>query len=82
VKTADTRGVGRDDIVLDENFIPKTEGRGRCLTEHGGIIREYYRDAASAANLIEDFALNHLQLNGILLRTLAARHATLRGIPL
>lgn len=40
------RGVGRDNSVLDENFIPKTEGQVRCRTELGDIIREYYRDAA------------------------------------
>jgi putative transposase len=40
------RGVGRDNSVLDESFIPRTEGAVRCRTELGGLIREYYRDAA------------------------------------
>ena len=40
------RGVGRDNTVLDENFVPKTEGRIRCKTELGGILKSYYREAA------------------------------------
>ena len=40
------RGVGRDNTVLDENFVPQTEGRVRCKTELGGILKSYYREAA------------------------------------
>jgi putative transposase len=40
------RGVGRDNTVLDEDFVPKTEGRIRCRTELGGILKSYYREAA------------------------------------
>ena len=40
------RGVGRDNTVLDEAFVPKTEGAVRCKSELGGLIKSYYRDAA------------------------------------
>ena len=40
------RGVGRDNTVLDENFVPNTEGRVHCKTELGGILKSYYREAA------------------------------------
>ena len=40
------RGVGRDNTVLDENFVPQSEGAVRCRTKLGGLIREYYREAA------------------------------------
>jgi len=40
------RGVGRDNTVLDENFIPITEGTIRCKSELGGILKSYYREAA------------------------------------
>lgn len=40
------RGVGRDNNVLDGNFVPKNEGKVRSRTKLGGLIREYYRDAA------------------------------------
>jgi putative transposase len=40
------RGVGRDNTVLDENFVPQTEGRIRCRSELGGILKSYYREAA------------------------------------
>ena len=40
------RGVGRDNTVLDENFVPQTEGRVRCRSELGGILKSYYREAA------------------------------------
>ena len=40
------RGIGRDNSVLDETFVPQTEGRVRCKTELGGILKSYYREAA------------------------------------
>lgn len=40
------RGVGRDNTVLDESFVPQTEGRVRCRSELGGILKSYYREAA------------------------------------
>jgi putative transposase len=40
------RGVGRDNTVLDQTFVPETEGIVRCKTELGGILKSYYRDAA------------------------------------
>ena len=40
------RGVGMTNDVLDETFEPQTEGRVRCRSELGGIIKSYYRDAA------------------------------------
>ena len=40
------RGVGRDNTVLDKSFVPNTEGRIRCKTELGGILKSYYREAA------------------------------------
>ena len=40
------RGVGRDNTVLDETFVPQTEGRVRCKTDLGGILKSYYREAA------------------------------------
>ncbi len=40
------RGVGRDNTVLDETFVPQADGEVRCRTKLGGIIREYYREAA------------------------------------
>lgn len=40
------RGVGRDNTVLDENFVPQTEGRVPCKAELGGILISYYREAA------------------------------------
>ena len=40
------RGVGRDNTVLDDSFVPKTEGLVRCRSELGGILKSYYREAA------------------------------------
>ena len=40
------RGVGRDNIALDENFVPKTDAPVRCKTERGGIWKSYYRHSA------------------------------------
>ena len=40
------RGVGRDNTVLDENFVPITEGKIRCKSELGGMLKSYYREAA------------------------------------
>ncbi len=40
------RGVGRDNTVLDEEFVPKCEGFVRSKQELGGIVRSYYREAA------------------------------------
>ena len=40
------RGVGRDNTVLDEAFVPKTEDAVRCKSELGGRIKSYYREAA------------------------------------
>jgi len=40
------RGVGRDNTVLDKNFVPQTEGRIGCRSELGGILKSYYREAA------------------------------------
>ena len=40
------RGVGRDNTVLDVDFVPQTEGRVRCKAELGGILKSYYREAA------------------------------------
>ena len=40
------RGVGRDNTVLDEDFVPQTEGRVCCRSELGGILKSYYREAA------------------------------------
>ena len=39
------RGVGRDNTVLDVDFVPQTEGRIRCKTGLGGILNSYYREA-------------------------------------
>ncbi len=39
------RGVGRDDTVLDEAFVPTSEGIVRSKQEIGGIVWNYYRDA-------------------------------------
>ena len=40
------RGIGRDNTVLDETFVPRTEGVVRCKSELGGILKSYYREAA------------------------------------
>lgn len=40
------RGVGRDNTVLDDSFVPQLEGRVRCRSELGGILKSYYREAA------------------------------------
>jgi putative transposase len=40
------RGVGRDNTILNVNFTPQTEGRIRCKSELGGILKSYYREAA------------------------------------
>jgi putative transposase len=40
------RGVGRDNTVLDEHFVPKSEGAVRCKSELGDILKSYYRLAA------------------------------------
>ncbi len=40
------RGIGRDNTVLDETFVPQTEGVIRCKSEFGGILKSYYREAA------------------------------------
>ena len=40
------RGVGRDNTVLDEAFVPQTESRVRCRSDLGGILKSYYREAA------------------------------------
>ncbi len=40
------RGIGRNNSVLDECFTPMDSGEVRCRTKLGGIIREYYREAA------------------------------------
>lgn len=40
------RGVGRDNTVLDEAFVPTSEGVVRSKEELGGAIRSYYRKAA------------------------------------
>ena len=40
------RGVGRDNTVLDKNFVPRAEGIVRCKSELGGILKSYYREAA------------------------------------
>ena len=40
------RGVGRDNTVLDEDFVPEDEGEVRSRTRLGGLLREYYREAA------------------------------------
>jgi len=40
------RGVGRDNTVLDDSFVPQTEGHVRCHSELGGILKSYYREAA------------------------------------
>lgn len=38
--------MGRDNTVLDETFVPKTEGVARSKEELGGVIRSYYREAS------------------------------------
>lgn len=38
--------VGRDNTVLDDTLVPKTEGVVRSKEELGGVIRSYYREAA------------------------------------
>jgi putative transposase len=40
------RGVGRDNTVLDETFVPQSQGSVRCKSELGGILKSYYREAA------------------------------------
>ena len=40
------RGVGKDNVVLDTEFVAQREGAVRSRTKLGGILREYYRDAA------------------------------------
>lgn len=40
------RGVGRDNTVLDETFIPKNEGVVRSKEELGSVVRSNYRKAA------------------------------------
>ena len=40
------RGVGMHNEVLDQTFRPQLEGRVRCKQQLGGIIKEYYREAA------------------------------------
>ena len=40
------RGVGMNNEVLDGTFLPQTNGRVRCRRHLGGIIKDYYRDAA------------------------------------
>ncbi len=40
------RGVGRDNTVLDESFVPINEGPICCRSELGGILKSYYREAA------------------------------------
>lgn len=40
------RGVGRNNTVLGENFIPKIEGTIRYKQQLGRLIKSYYRDAA------------------------------------
>lgn len=40
------RGVERNNTVLDVDFVPQSKGQVRCRTQLGGLIREYYREAA------------------------------------
>jgi len=40
------RGVGMKNEVLDETFVPQTEGIVRCRQQLGGIVKSYYRKAA------------------------------------
>ena len=40
------RGVARDNTVLDETFVPTSEGVVRSKQELGGVIRSYSREAA------------------------------------
>ena len=40
------RGVGRDNTVLDDKFVPVDGGEVRSRTRLGGLLREYYREAA------------------------------------
>jgi putative transposase len=40
------RGVGMSNNVLDEQFTPQREGPVRCREKLGGLIKEYYREAA------------------------------------
>ncbi len=40
------RGVGRDNTVLDANFVPTAVGVVRCKRELGGILKSYYRETA------------------------------------
>ena len=40
------RGVGRDNTVLDPNFVPQTEGVIKCKKKLGGLITEWHREAA------------------------------------
>lgn len=40
------RGHGMNNNVLDEGFKPRREGPVRCREKLGGLIKEYYREAA------------------------------------
>ena len=40
------RGIGRDNTILDQSFVPWTEGGIRCKSELGGILKSYHREAA------------------------------------
>jgi len=39
------RGLGMNNEVLDETFVPQSQGIVRCRQQLGGIIRSYYREA-------------------------------------
>lgn len=40
------RGVKMDNQVLDKQFKPQREGPVLCREKLGGLIKEYYREAA------------------------------------
>ena len=40
------RGIGKNNEVLDNTFRPQVEGHIRCKPKLGGLIKEYYREAA------------------------------------
>ncbi|HEX2972435.1 MAG TPA: integrase core domain-containing protein [Tepidisphaeraceae bacterium] len=40
------RGLGIGNRVLDEQFKPQRDGPVKCREKLGGLIREYYREAA------------------------------------
>ena len=40
------RGIGMRNEVLDETFVPRSQGAVRCRHHLGGLLKSYYREAA------------------------------------